>query len=266
MIPLSPRSLALVLLIAATLLGTARSAAAGAPTGACCFGNGFCSETTELDCLNNMGDYFGDGTVCFPNLCTQPTGACCLEESCLVVTFVFCKQQGGQYLGPAMPCQPDNPCLLPLGACCLDEICVPLNLPDCQSFNGFWQGAETACTPNPCLPTGACCAPDGSCTVEAEADCDAAGGAYQGDGSDCASANCQPPTCPADITGPQAGVPDGNVDALDYLRMISQWGSPCGDPCDADITGPTKGVPDGNVDSLDFLQLIAQWGSPANCP
>jgi hypothetical protein len=74
-------------------------------------------------------------------------------------------------------------------------------------------------------------------------------------------------SCPADITGPAGdGIPDGNVDALDYLLVIGQWGSPCTvGGCEADFTGP-RGVPDGSVDSLDFLALIAQWGSPGNCP
>jgi hypothetical protein len=69
--------------------------------------------------------------------------------------------------------------------------------------------------------------------------------------------------CLADLTGP-GGAPDGNVDALDYLYLIAQWGTPCMGPCDADITGPAL-VPDGNVDALDFLLLIVQWGTPANC-
>jgi hypothetical protein len=72
--------------------------------------------------------------------------------------------------------------------------------------------------------------------------------------------------CPADVTGPIVNVPDGNVDALDLLLMIAQWGSPCGGDCQADITGPVALVPDGVVDALDLLLLIAQWGSPANCP
>jgi hypothetical protein len=74
-------------------------------------------------------------------------------------------------------------------------------------------------------------------------------------------------TCPADVTGPGGpGTPDGNVDALDYLLVIGQWGTPCVGTCEADITGPTPLVPDGNVDSLDFLLLIGQWGSPGVCP
>jgi hypothetical protein len=70
--------------------------------------------------------------------------------------------------------------------------------------------------------------------------------------------------CTADIAGP-AGEPDGNVDALDFLILIGQWGTPCTGTCEADITGATD-EPDGNVDALDFLELIGQWGSPAACP
>jgi hypothetical protein len=79
------------------------------------------------------------------------------------------------------------------------------------------------------------------------------------------------PACAADITSAgDCDGPDGSVDALDYLLMIAQWGTPGNlagqsELC-ADITGPTPGVPDGNVDSLDFLRLIAEWGTPSNCP
>jgi hypothetical protein len=76
----------------------------------------------------------------------------------------------------------------------------------------------------------------------------------------------EPAFCTSDITGPGgAGAPDGNVDALDFLLLIAQWGSPCAGSCEADLTGPAD-VPDGNVDALDFLRLIAEWGSPGNCP
>jgi hypothetical protein len=73
--------------------------------------------------------------------------------------------------------------------------------------------------------------------------------------------------CSTDITGPLGvGVPDGNVDSLDFLVLIGQWGTPCnpGPICEADVTGIEKS-PDGNVDALDYLAMIAQWGSPGNC-
>jgi hypothetical protein len=76
--------------------------------------------------------------------------------------------------------------------------------------------------------------------------------------------SCAPAGCAADITGPKG--PDGNVDSLDFLLLIAQWGSPCVGTCDADITGATPFVPDGNVDALDYLALIGQWGTPGNCP
>jgi hypothetical protein len=73
-------------------------------------------------------------------------------------------------------------------------------------------------------------------------------------------------SCPADIAGPEGdGIPDGNIDSIDFLLLIAQWGTPCAGTCDADFTGP-GGTPDGNVDSLDYLGLIAQWGNPGNCP
>jgi hypothetical protein len=73
--------------------------------------------------------------------------------------------------------------------------------------------------------------------------------------------------CAGDITGPvNPDESDGNVDSLDFLRLIADWGSPCTTSCLSDITGPTPEVPDGNVDSLDYLLVIAQWGRPSNCP
>jgi hypothetical protein len=73
---------------------------------------------------------------------------------------------------------------------------------------------------------------------------------------------CAP--CPADFTGP-GGSPDGNVDAVDFLVLIAEWGTPCTiGACEADITGPL-GTPDGNVDALDDLLFLAQWGDPGVC-
>jgi YVTN family beta-propeller protein len=73
-----------------------------------------------------------------------------------------------------------------------------------------------------------------------------------------------PGQCPADVTGP-GDQPDGNVDALDFLALIGEWGTSCAGGCTADVTGP-GGAPDGVVDALDYLLLIGQWGTPANCP
>jgi hypothetical protein len=68
--------------------------------------------------------------------------------------------------------------------------------------------------------------------------------------------------CAADFTGP-GDDPDGAVDSLDFLLLLSEWGGAC--PCTADITGPIPLTPDGSVDALDLLLMISQWGSPASC-
>jgi hypothetical protein len=68
------------------------------------------------------------------------------------------------------------------------------------------------------------------------------------------------PSCPADLNC------DENVDALDILLVIAQWGDPCMGDCVADITGPIALEPDGIVDALDYLLVIAQWGNPGFCP
>lgn len=77
----------------------------------------------------------------------------------------------------------------PTGACCVSTACAITTAADCA---GTWQGAYTACSPNPCVAppaSGACCYPTGTCAVTTEDGC---GGEYQGDGTD-----CDPNPCPA---------------------------------------------------------------------
>ncbi|MFQ5430027.1 MAG: dockerin type I repeat-containing protein [Phycisphaerae bacterium] len=41
-------------------------------TGACCFGDGTCTELSQQDCFNAVGVYQGNDTLCTPNPCPQP--------------------------------------------------------------------------------------------------------------------------------------------------------------------------------------------------
>jgi hypothetical protein len=69
-----------------------------------------------------------------------------------------------------------------------------------------------------------------------------------------------PPGCRADIAGAtRSGSPDGRVDAIDFLVLMRQWGTPCGGDCAADITG-VHDAPDGNVDASDFVLMLSEWG------
>jgi hypothetical protein len=55
--------------------------------------------------------------------------------------------------------------------------------------------------------------------------------------------------CPWDCADPA----DGQVDVLDFLALLAQWGQ-VGTSCD---------VNGGGVDITDFLEMIGSWGA---CP
>jgi hypothetical protein len=71
--------------------------------------------------------------------------------------------------------------------------------------------------------------------------------------------------CLADLDG-ILGLPDGTVDILDLLALLSAWGPCVGEPgCTGDIAGPAGG-PDGEVSILDLLDILARWGSCGELP
>jgi hypothetical protein len=92
--------------------------------GACCDGQGNCTQTTAQDCT---GSYQGDGTLCQlvdgTQICggnTTETGACCNKSTSICtnnVTFNDCVNSGGLYLGNNTSCA-NFSCV----ASCLDSI------------------------------------------------------------------------------------------------------------------------------------------------
>jgi spore coat protein A len=77
-----------------------------AQTGACCSTEGSCTVTDPASC---SGTYQGDGAVCSPNPCPQPTGACCYPDqfaTCVEQTEASCT---GTWQGALSVCSP-NPC------------------------------------------------------------------------------------------------------------------------------------------------------------
>jgi hypothetical protein len=54
------------------------------PLGACCFGDGTCTDLTQQDCLLQGGDAWIDGMLCDDAPCPDlPTGACCVGSDCV---------------------------------------------------------------------------------------------------------------------------------------------------------------------------------------
>ncbi len=142
------------------------------PLGACCLSDGECREEAADNCAALGGTYQGEFSVCDPNPCPQPTGACCgggaatagfAPGDCMVTTSANCGSLGGGYRGDGTECDP-NPCspLPTTGACCLAEaptagigtgpVCVVLTQSECVSFTNdpsAYQGDGTSCEPNP---------------------------------------------------------------------------------------------------------------------
>jgi spore coat protein A len=78
----------------------------GATTGACCAADGSCSVVLDPGGACG-GDYQGAGTTCDPNLCPQPTGACCIPDAsatCNELTAVDCATAGGTFQGESVAC------------------------------------------------------------------------------------------------------------------------------------------------------------------
>jgi spore coat protein A len=79
---------------------------AGASEFACCFATGDCSVLTTEACTTAGGTSDIGNTSCFPNMCPQPTGACCnLEETCSDgVAANVCIASGGTPQDPGSMC------------------------------------------------------------------------------------------------------------------------------------------------------------------
>jgi len=81
--------------------------------GACCYPDGSCAVTTQVDCLS-PGVWHSEWTSCGPpNPCPQPppTGACCLSNgTCLVMTEAACDAAAGHWYGAGVLCRPGGKC------------------------------------------------------------------------------------------------------------------------------------------------------------
>ena len=187
--------------------------------GACCDG-GSCSLVPDPG-STCAGTYLGAATLCSPNPCTVPSGACCaVDGSCSIVDAPG-GSCAGTYRGDGSTCSP-NDCPQPTGACCdPDGSCTELTNAACA---GIYQGDASLCAPNPCpQPTGACCAPDGSCT---EGEASSCAETYVGDGSSCGSTACPLVLAPYVDALPRPGVavPTSGASgaAADYAIAIRQ--------------------------------------------
>jgi len=76
------------------------------PTGACCAADGSCSVVASPG-ASCSGAYQGNGSLCTPNPCPPPTGACCLPTptaTCSELTEAGCSAQSGSFHGALSQC------------------------------------------------------------------------------------------------------------------------------------------------------------------
>jgi hypothetical protein len=174
---------------------------------------------TTTECQAQSGAFAGDGTVCQPNPCPEPTGACCFQATggCLLLSASNCALAGGFFQGGDTTCQ--SIVCFPKGACCLpDGSCQDDKSPEaCTALGGTFQGDATQCQFASCpAPLGGCCLATGFCLDLTQGECDTAAGSWAGFGTACGGS-------PLIVTQPasQSGCEDGSV----ALAVVA-----CGDP------------------------------------
>jgi hypothetical protein len=206
----------------------------GPPTGACCFPDGSCVQSTAADC---QGDYQGDGTDCASTECPiAPT--CPGDGDC-------CDPAGNGTPG----CNDAACCELICGLdpfCCdtsWDGVCAGAALEQCEGCFGccYTSNGSAGCDDEACC--NAVCAVDPFC-------CETT---WDGLCASDAAELCFDAVCPGDTNG------DLSVDVTDLTNVILAWGSTefCGTGADVD--------PNGIVDVGDLTTVILNWGSCQGC-
>ena len=146
-----------------------------------------CSIETAADCSASGGIYQGNDSTCGMNTCCPDCGACCVGTSCTEVSVSVCDGKDGDHYGTGVACTPKL-CDDIDGGCCIDNECQTMTQKECISASGDWMGEDHECDDNPC---GACCDDQGGCSTTTQFGCDNTGGAsWQGDDSNCDTLPC----------------------------------------------------------------------------
>lgn len=186
-------------------------------TGACCNG-ATCTEQCIDDCIAGGGEYLGDATACFPNMCA---GACCIDDfGCADTTRTLCNSiQTAVFHAEGTTCAAlalNDECG---GACCATllgrPICVDVAQRDeCTAAAGLtdptYMGDGSSCAPDgftcPAPTSGACCFPDERCSITTRGFCeDEAGGSFSAD-TTCQDVACTTVCCVPGVTEPDSCV------------------------------------------------------------
>jgi hypothetical protein len=172
--------------------------------GACCHPVTMtCAMTSSSGCPSPWV-WMGAGTLCEPNNCPHPMGACCfVQGECEFLTEAACLAAVGhvEWLGYGSSCSPPSPCEQP-GACCnlSTGACTFAHPSNCEQWPLYFVGPGTECLPDDqCPEMGACCEPNSECTYLNLFDCLQQGG-WLMPGVPCVPDPCSPPPTPTEKT------------------------------------------------------------------
>ncbi len=165
-------------------------------SGACCDATtGACSLAEPGACPSGT-NYQGDGTVCEPNSCPQPIGACCNPDgTCSIGSGTACAAAGGLFQGNGSSCNSAvDPCPVAAGACCNNTtgVCTYVaGAANCSATTSTYSGDGSVCSPNTCAQPGACCTGT-TCTTVTDNGCS---GDFLGVGVACEASTCTIGAC-----------------------------------------------------------------------
>ncbi len=110
------------------------------PIGACCAADGSCSLTDSGTCA---AAFQGAGTICSPNPCPLPTGACCFGTTCSATTQAACVGANHAFTAVGQACNPANNFVAP---CCKANFNQngTLEVQDIFDFLGAWFSLDPA--------------------------------------------------------------------------------------------------------------------------
>jgi hypothetical protein len=156
------------------------------PYHACCIGL-TCLLCTEVECVNQGGDWYPGKDSCDPNPCPAMR-ACCHGGVCTLLTEDQCDALDGQWLFASSACTPD-PCA-DVAACCVGTDCLLRSQTQCDLAGGSWH-AGVGCGPHhDCALLRVCCVGT-ACYLAWPDECQALGGVFVP-----ALAACAPSPCP----------------------------------------------------------------------
>jgi predicted outer membrane repeat protein len=192
-------------------------------------GGGIYCDSTSTPTISNSqicgnaigqitGGYADAGGNTVAHECPPPQqAACCIENTCTVLTQYNCEWQGGTWHSTIDTCAATNICNAE-AACCTGTTCTVTTAYDCGTLGGTWHQSIATCADcNVCNNMDGVCCSNGICISNAHlSECETYGGVFIPCG-DCTTADCSStsPVSTINVPGDYSSVADAITAASD---------------------------------------------------